>query len=778
MLLQLTAEQAQLMEDFYQNYRQYVNDTNMDLAKRKDPAEYIDTLLDLHAPIFEQVIGRSLRFDRVTLEDVKSLAEHTFTGKGAYGTEQITEDNYKDILMDIARRSVKEVLENNPNFGFFDPNQPYDAYDVEEIKIEKPVMPTRMGGIMAGVPEQMEEYNKQLELYQKQQERIRIREINQGSETRREQRENIIDALSDRLEESRKDALYNSSKYMAVVKAMRKVNSFSDKTVDPEKNAEFLRAHQALGEACREYIETREGAKTARGNERLELIKEIYKLQKQEAEKLNDMKNELVRRSFDGKKFSDAITECRTRKVTLPESDLAASSGGTNTRYKIEVGGVRGYFSVEEEPIDVSTMEGLTKLGDKLKANNSNKEFKEEIDFIVTLMGRFSPSDRNSYLDIISTSSQKVDDTYSSDQLRAVHNINLKETGLARFHPLFGKKQDHEVAAFNKFMKSYQAEIVKADAKKTAGIEQNDEMGKRNIATSRMASLLGIGHLIAHAERMELQVGERKMTGVFMEEAVGYDVNKTDHESVLKNIETLSEPSFQKQLSAMYAFDLICGQLDRHAGNMLYKVEVRDGGNRLLGIQGIDNDLAFGTKTRLDGPMRGPFEVKHGGLAGMNNIPADFAKRLKEVKRADLDYALGDLLSKEEIDAVEIRLQQVRNHAKTIPNLTDDQWDVFTAYNDADNNAFYSMKMKEKFNPKDYRVLEGQDLPPIRQAMNAITAEREAAANHKNGILTSFFGLSAEEKAKSGKTEAQHKDKTIKEKQAGHTAIIPKDKAK
>lgn len=129
-------------------------------------------------------------------------------------------------------------------------------------------------------------------------------------------------------------------------------------------------------------------------------------------------------------------------------------------------------------------------------------------------------------------------------------------------------------------------------------------------ATSRMASLLGVGPLITHAKRMELQVGSKTMTGIFMDE------------------------------------DLICGQVDRHCANMLYQLDVEEGVTRIKGIQGIDNDLAFGREAELDHVYSPVFSIRHKGVAGMDYIPKGFADRLSAVSREDLDYALGDLLKK------------------------------------------------------------------------------------------------------------------------------------
>ena len=83
-----------------------------------------------------------------------------------------------------------------------------------------------------------------------------------------------------------------------------------------------------------------------------------------------------------------------------------------------------------------------------------------------------------------------------------------------------------------------------ADAASTArsnarlNLDEGNELTSRNIASSRMAELLGIGDIIAHSEPMKVKMGGKVMTGCFMEFAKGTDLG-----SKSERVWPVSEPA-------------------------------------------------------------------------------------------------------------------------------------------------------------------------------------------------------------------------------------------
>lgn len=148
----------------------------------------------------------------------------------------------------------------------------------------------------------------------------------------------------------------------------------------------------------------------------------------------------------------------------------------------------------------------------------------------------------------------------------------------------------------------------KYDILEEVGIENNEDVARRNSAMSSVADLLGMGSLIARSESMKLVNGEKQYQGNFMEPAKGSDIRqcKPGDPLIRAGVELdVENDEVKKQISDLQVLDYICGNMDRHAGNMFYQIDDRDPKHpRLIGIQGIDNDCSFGT--REDGCMRLP----------------------------------------------------------------------------------------------------------------------------------------------------------------------------
>lgn len=200
------------------------------------------------------------------------------------------------------------------------------------------------------------------------------------------------------------------------------------------------------------------------------------------------------------------------------------------------------------------------------------------------------------------------------------------------------------------------------------------ELTSRNVATSRLAELLGVGTLIAHSEKMTVDVNGKSVSGCFMEFAEGVDVRNTKEMyelSKFSNISVEAGGSFSKDASNLQLFDVICGQKDRHAGNLFVKLGEPDekGVRKVVGLQGIDNDLAFFSSTN----------IKADGKSPINNITfvdGAFARNVEALTKEKIEYAVGDLLNSTEIDRLMMRLERVKTHIKenAIKLETENDW--------------------------------------------------------------------------------------------------------
>ncbi len=130
---------------------------------------------------------------------------------------------------------------------------------------------------------------------------------------------------------------------------------------------------------------------------------------------------------------------------------------------------------------------------------------------------------------------------------------------------------------------------------------QNDKMDQRNCAMSTMADMLGMPNLLAHAEPVQIQYtqnGETKtLSGSFMRFAEGQDIKGQQIGQGMLNVNApvdTEAASLKQQIADLQVLDYICGNVDRHSGNMFYQLDESDPQHpRLTGIQGIDNDASF-----------------------------------------------------------------------------------------------------------------------------------------------------------------------------------------
>ena len=194
----------------------------------------------------------------------------------------------------------------------------------------------------------------------------------------------------------------------------------------------------------------------------------------------------------------------------------------------------------------------------------------------------------------------------------------------------------------------------------TAGIKPGGVMADRNVATSRMASLMGISHLVIRSETADVMQNKKLVSGVLMDEAKGqeaFDIYRAKYEGVRYADQTVVD------LMTMHVFDIICGQIDRNPQNFFLTLEE----NKISGLQMIDNDMSFGlasgevlTKNKYQSlPAVDP--------ALLIALPASIKVKIHELATAPKSYfqlVFGDLLSNKEISRLMNRVNHVDNMIK------------------------------------------------------------------------------------------------------------------
>lgn len=181
----------------------------------------------------------------------------------------------------------------------------------------------------------------------------------------------------------------------------------------------------------------------------------------------------------------------------------------------------------------------------------------------------------------------------------------------------------------------------------------------RNSAMSAVATLIKVPNLVAKSRNLVVydETGKKITEGTFMEFAKGKDIMNLApvDEMRLMTAENYENYQIKKQLADLQILDYICGNVDRHAGNMLYDIDPAT--RNLKSIVGIDNDSSFGKN--VPGPNRS--SVRLPSINGMRVISEDMANRIQDLTEGELRSTLhGYGLSEKSIDAAWERTKQLQ----------------------------------------------------------------------------------------------------------------------
>ena len=216
------------------------------------------------------------------------------------------------------------------------------------------------------------------------------------------------------------------------------------------------------------------------------------------------------------------------------------------------------------------------------------------------------------------------------------------------------------------FVDQFAAAVVRYSTAKSghlgssiAQIDEGRNIPRRNAAMTMVADRLGIPNIAARSKMMNVQTDKGLKKGVFMEWGKGMDL--ADKVSKYKEIPefagkrvSFSSPDLLKSASDLQALDYICGNTDRHHGNMMYQFEERNGVMVLVGIQGIDNDSSFGkiTGDKNTGYLASP--------DSMRVMKKSTAENILRMTKEELSYTLYGMVKPDEIDKAWERTQKLQ----------------------------------------------------------------------------------------------------------------------
>lgn len=194
-------------------------------------------------------------------------------------------------------------------------------------------------------------------------------------------------------------------------------------------------------------------------------------------------------------------------------------------------------------------------------------------------------------------------------------------------------------------------------AHRTGKIPYGGRLDNRNAAMSAVADLLGMPNVVARAKPMRIVDQDGNVVeGTFMEAAKGMDPENLPPEAVNISPDALKNTDGKgfKDIANLQVLDFLCGNYDRHYANIFYQF---DKNGKLIGVQGIDNDGAFGVINKKQLVHTGQNYMHMTNLSNMKAMSKQTAERIMALDPGVLKYALrGFGLSEAELTAATHRL--------------------------------------------------------------------------------------------------------------------------
>ena len=407
-------------------------------------------------------------------------------------------------------------------------------------------------------------------------------ELTQNNDPRKE-----LDDAAEALRTSKKWGLLgNSDKFENVSAAIHasvgKLNATlsGDLAQDQDILGEITASFRELINACDDYIASHDPS-TNRGKHRQDIVRQVRELA------AKDLAGFAIYMSSPdkGEHFTNAIDilkKSRQRTLQLvdkKEDELQHVGGAASYIAKIEPGmltdtDASGFFKEDETFTNFATSEDmrLSALESVRRKKGLTDQQFEEMKEIALSDGKFE---------------ERLPDFYKN---RALFE------GVALYRRLISAQNTIDTNLPNPMREG-----------------ETLNLSKRNVATSRLAELLGLGDLVAKSETATLVDADGKSrSGNLMQAAQGQEVTsfileqyQAQYSEKMESAENVSTvelttgiedkvtPEFLKSLMSLQVLDNLAAQADRHSGN--YFAQVKDG--KLGKVQAIDNDFSFSNIT-------------------------------------------------------------------------------------------------------------------------------------------------------------------------------------
>lgn len=424
---------------------------------------------------------------------------------------------------------------------------------------------------------------------------------------------------------------------------------------------------------CDDYVISHKRTWTASGKARKQMVMRIRKVAEYEQNKLSTDARAIYDSLGVPTAWGDVLGILRTANIDMDHHQVQKTGGATSEVKVIEYNKNNKLFFKKEEKLLPMT----TDLKNQLENDSVCKKHKKVLNKLISCIKDDDYRDTNS--NVLAKCTEYSDVFYSvPDIINSFSKRELRE--LQEILPVF----------LPVYRKIYTRYGVAAEAK----IGLNQDLSKRNIATSRMAGLLGLSDLVTASIPVSLhskQAPEEKGVATVM--AKGAQLNAIS----AAKLPLEAGPEAVKELINLQLLDFICGQVDRNTSNLFFEYEEKDGKRILTHVTGIDSDMAFGLLSYED--------LTEGESGLLQAMPLEFAgncllpvmdetlcESILALNRESITHVLADLLNQEELDALWGRIEKTQAMLeKNRDRMKNGDW------NQSDVEAIKSVRMKSYY---------------------------------------------------------------------------------
>lgn len=508
-----------------------------------------------------------------------------------------------------------------------------------------------------------------------------------------------------------------------VKEALGSITNFYTETTVPANKDEFQQQlnnlqemYGTLKDHCKTYLDQRQGIWKniikGEGYRRYQMVKET---QTKASVELAILKNraQMVYNDFQGVTeeadrplWVNVLAEARTTYLDLSKKDagkVELTGGNCNSVIKLtSTKGEVAYIKEDSKNVPATQytdtyISTLLESNLGLKAKNQGATEKEISDMIKVLSSVFA--EENTDIDLIFWKSARSTKYHARDMrkkdvqrklaaLIIAQRPKVKEQLESFLHKPYGPDIFGEYAEYYSLhIKSY---LI---ANNNVKMDKGSSITDRNVATSRLAELLGVPELIPASRKVKYKDQKGKdHQGILLAEAKGEELFET-YNNVQTNNYKYEDLVFL-QMNSLEILDVIASQFDRNNTNIFVESE----GKRITKIRAIDNDMSFGKLTYKDIQKRNNPNYYLNTLEDQNGFCKLTAvdKRLYDSLMALTDemvsYVFADLLSKDELKALQDRIKGVKallqRSLEKNPNnfyIRDPKEDIYYIVNHAKN---------------------------------------------------------------------------------------------